>query len=231
MHFGYTTNSPEEARRSVRSLFKLLKPVFRHRCILKNRCRSGKTSCCVAELHGGSVEVESKRGEGSRFTVFLPWNPSSDAMPSPGEQQLHTEKQKQPIEGITTGVKVLLAEDDKAILALLIDSLQTQGYTLISAQNGEEAVSIALQQRPDVILMDIQMPGMDGLQAIERLRQNKGFHKIPIIALTALAMPGDRERCLEAGADDYLAKPVGLKELHQRIQSWVQRFKPKKLSG
>jgi CheY-like chemotaxis protein len=126
---------------------------------------------------------------------------------------------------LVTAVKVLLAEDDEAIMVLLTDYLQTKGYTVISAQNGEDAVSVALHQRPDVILMDIQMPGMDGLQAIERLRQNKGFRKIPIIALTALAMPGDRERCLEAGADDYLAKPVGLKELHQRIQSWVQRFK------
>jgi len=185
----------------------------------------------MAELHGGSVEVQSKRGEGSRFSVFLPWNPSSAVMFSPGEQQSHTEKQKQLKEEITTGVKVLLAEDDKAIMALLSASLQTQGYTVICAQDGEEAVSVALQQRPEVILMDIQMPGMDGLQAIERLRQNKGFHKIPIIALTALAMPGDRERCLEAGADDYLTKPVGLKELHKRIQSWVQRFKPKKRSG
>ena len=65
---------------------------------------------------------------------------------------------------------------------------------------------------------------MDGLQAIERLRETREFRKTPIIALTALAMPSDYERCVEAGADDYLGKPIGLKELHQRIQTWIQRL-------
>jgi CheY-like chemotaxis protein/anti-sigma regulatory factor (Ser/Thr protein kinase) len=180
----------------------------------------------MAELHNGCVEVESKLGEGSRFTVILPWDPSSTAPPSPGTPKSRPELPEQSIADATTGVTVLLAEDDEAILTLLTDFLQTMGYIVISAQDGEAAVSIALEQRPDVILMDIQMPGMDGLQAIEHLRQIRGFRKTPIIALTALAMPGDRERCLEAGADDYLGKPVGLKELHQRIQSWVRRSKP-----
>ncbi|MCB1763627.1 MAG: response regulator, partial [Gammaproteobacteria bacterium] len=76
---------------------------------------------------------------------------------------------------------------------------------------------------PDIILMDVQLPHMDGLEATQRLRSDPAFPKIPIIALTALAMPGDRERCLDAGVNDYLSKPIGLKELHQVIQSWLQR--------
>jgi len=71
--------------------------------------------------------------------------------------------------------------------------------------------------------MDNQMPNMDGLEAIRRLRGDQELRRIPIVALTALAMPGDRERCLEAGADAYLAKPVGLKELQQTINLWLTR--------
>ena len=91
------------------------------------------------------------------------------------------------------------------------------------AQDGAEAIAVAQQTAPDIVLMDIQMPRMDGLRAIRSLREDPAFRKTPIIALTALAMPGDRERCLEAGADDYVGKPVGLKELDQTIQRWIKR--------
>jgi CheY-like chemotaxis protein len=79
--------------------------------------------------------------------------------------------------------------------------------------NGYEAVEFAQEFHPDLILMDIQMPALDGLEATRRLRARTEFAETPILALTALAMPGDRERCLQAGANDYLAKPVSLKTL------------------
>lgn len=96
--------------------------------------------------------------------------------------------------------------------------LTAKGYRLIVANDGQAAIELTQQHRPDLILMDIQMPRMDGLEAIIKIRQNTQLVAIPIIALTALAMDGDRQKCLRAGADEYLAKPVKLKQLYPTIQ-------------
>ncbi|NJN80749.1 MAG: response regulator, partial [Anaerolineales bacterium] len=87
------------------------------------------------------------------------------------------------------------------------------GYQVIVAHNGFEALARVEETLPNIILMDIQMPKLDGLETMRRLREDSRFASTPIIALTALAMPGDRELCLEAGASEYLSKPVNLKEL------------------
>jgi len=114
---------------------------------------------------------------------------------------------------------VLLAEDNEANVATLLDYLEAQGYSLTLARNGLEAVEKAKTEKPDLILMDIQMPDMDGLEATQRIRAIPELMTVPIIALTALAMPGDRERCLSAGANDYLTKPVSLKKLKRAIEA------------
>ena len=178
----------------------------------------------MAELHGGRVYLESTSGKGSRFSVVLPWDLSVYATPVHGKTRPSSERVAATVDVSQDETIVLLVEDDAAIMTMLCEYLEAKGYTVVTARDGAEAISKAVQGRPDVVLMDIQMPGMDGLAAIEHLRQVPGFRKTPIIALTALAMPGDRERCLEAGADDYLGKPVGLKELHQRIQTWMKRL-------
>jgi CheY-like chemotaxis protein len=108
---------------------------------------------------------------------------------------------------------ILLAEDNEANISTMMDYLQVQGYQVSLARNGVEAVNMAKQQKPDLILMDIQMPEMDGLEATRRICADANLATIPIIALTALAMPGDRARCLAAGAIEYLTKPVSLKTL------------------
>lgn len=113
--------------------------------------------------------------------------------------------------------RVLLAEDDEANILSLLNYLEAYHFQVMLARNGLEAVKMAKQHQPDVILMDIQMPEMDGLEAIIQIRADLQSRYIPIIALTALAMPGDLERCLNAGANDYLAKPVKLKQLLQKI--------------
>jgi CheY-like chemotaxis protein len=106
---------------------------------------------------------------------------------------------------------------------MLSTYLRIKGCEVLIARNGVEAIALAKERLPDVILMDVQMPEMDGLEATRLLRQNGALRLTPIIALTALAMPGDRERCLDAGMDDYLSKPLGLKELHRALTNWVKR--------
>jgi len=114
---------------------------------------------------------------------------------------------------------ILLAEDNQANITTMADYLLVKGYQVVVARNGAEAIEQAMELQPDLILMDIQMPGMDGLETTRRIRADGELADIPLIALTALAMPGDRERCLEAGANDYLSKPVSLKGLVAAIEA------------
>jgi CheY-like chemotaxis protein len=112
---------------------------------------------------------------------------------------------------------VLLAEDNPMNRETIVTYLTAKGFCVVTAENGEEAVRQAQAIKPAVILMDIQMPGMDGLEATGILKSRPAIARTPIIALTALAMSGDRERCLAAGADDYMSKPVNLRELAATI--------------
>ena len=116
---------------------------------------------------------------------------------------------------------VLLAEDNEANIATISSYLIAKDYRVVFAKNGQEAIALAKSQQPDIILMDIQMPIMDGLEATQQIRRIPNLVNIPIIALTALAMAGDRDRCLKAGANEYLTKPVKLKALSQMIQTFL----------
>lgn len=170
----------------------------------------------MAELHGGSVSVNSEPGKGSTFSVALPW--SADAQPVSHVDPLESGAVIEARGTENYGVTILLAEDNEANATMLTEFFSVQGYRVVVAQDGEEAVELAERHHPDIVLMDIQMPNVDGLEATRRIRQRSGPEQLPIVALTALAMPGDRELCLEAGADEYLSKPVGLHELHTVIQ-------------
>lgn len=119
------------------------------------------------------------------------------------------------------GPLLLLAEDNEINIQAILGYLQATGYRVSIARNGGIALDMALELKPDLILMDIQMPVLDGLTVIKRLRAISEFSLTPIIALTALAMPGDRERCLAAGANEYLSKPVSLRGLRQVMDQWL----------
>jgi len=185
----------------------------------------------LAEMHGGNVYVESEVGKGSRFTVVLPWYQKTETQPSKdlsGVGLMDAAHEVKTIEAITTPEAglidrgtILLAEDNETNVLVLKDYLEYRGYEVVVAHNGVEVFAILEEITPRIILMDIQMPDMDGLEATRRLRDNPRFASMPIIALTAFAMPGDRERCLEAGASEYLSKPVSLKALKQMIETFL----------
>ncbi len=179
----------------------------------------------MTELHGGSVSVVSELGQGSRFTITLPlaaavataFSPTPAAVGLPaiaGEAALLA----LGVAPAPARLRILLAEDNEVNIQVLTDYLEASGYTLTVARTGSEAVRRAQTEHPQVILMDIQMPGMDGLEATRLIRQDPALARVPILALTALAMPGDRERCLAAGANAYLTKPVNLEHLTELIR-------------
>lgn len=116
---------------------------------------------------------------------------------------------------------ILLAEDNEFTAETMQDYLLFHGYRVNLARNGLEVIEFALSTQPDLIIMDIQMPGMNGFEATQRLRLEATTAQTPIIALTALAMSGDRERCLEAGANAYFSKPISLRQLMETIQTFL----------
>jgi signal transduction histidine kinase/ActR/RegA family two-component response regulator len=183
----------------------------------------------LTDLHGGSVEVESQVSHGSRFTIYLPLGPESTApyvgAESDDELPDNTQQDKDfdTLERPAAHTTILLAEDNTANILTIGDYLENHGYEILVARDGIEALEKAERLNPHMILMDIQMPGMNGLEAITHLRANPRFASTPIIALTALAMPGDRERCLEAGATEYLSKPVSLRNLVHTIAKLLEQ--------
>ncbi|MBD2365056.1 GAF domain-containing protein [Anabaena minutissima FACHB-250] len=174
----------------------------------------------LVELQNGSIDLVSKEREGSCFTVTLPYFEIPDRKKLQALPPKTTSEERQSTlltSCVPKQLQILLAEDNQANIDTFSAYLTVRGYQVIVAKNGEEAINLAQEYKPDVILMDIQMPGIDGLEAIGLIRNVLELAQVPIIALTALAMPGDREKCLAAGANEYLAKPVHLKELQSTI--------------
>jgi two-component system cell cycle response regulator DivK len=108
------------------------------------------------------------------------------------------------------GEQILVVEDNEKNMKLFRDVLQAKGYRTLEASSGGRAVELAIEHRPDLVLMDIQLPDVDGVEALGRLRADDQTASIPVLALTAQAMEGDRERFLAAGFDGYISKPVNI---------------------
>ncbi len=176
----------------------------------------------LAELHGGSLHTESEVGKGSRFTVFLPWSSDDGGLnsePVAATSNLAANLAVTEIAKSSPGrSKIFIVDDDVVSVRAIKEFLEFKGYAVEVITDAASGITRAQSLIPALILMDIQMPGMDGLEAIRQIRQFPGMSEIPIVALTAMAMKGDRERILRAGASEYISKPVSLIALHERIR-------------
>jgi len=170
----------------------------------------------VVQLMGGNIWVESEAGRGStfHFTARLAQEPLSPPAP---------DRRPAPLRGGAGGLHVLLAEDNAVNRKVAVRLLEKRGHTVVAVEDGRQALRALDGERFDIALMDVQMPEMDGFEATAAVRARErveGGH-LPIVALTAYAMKGDRERCLEAGMDAYVAKPVNADELFATLERLV----------
>jgi CheY-like chemotaxis protein len=173
---------------------------------------------------GGEISVSSVVGSGSRFTLTLPR--AGESSEKRNVSRLSTTAgdtvddiraeayAREPRQAPTT---VLIVEDNEDNLFTLRQMLAPFAFDIVTASNGRQAIEHCRREMPDLVIMDMQMPGMSGLQATGAIRALPGGAKVPILALTAQAMSGDRERILGAGCDAYLAKPVPPKELRATV--------------
>jgi two-component system cell cycle response regulator DivK len=119
-----------------------------------------------------------------------------------------------------TGTRILLVEDNEKNMKLLRDVLRAAGYETLEATTGLRGVEVAIEHEPDIVLMDVQLPDIDGVEALRHLRADRRTASIPVLALTAQAMHGDRERFLAAGFDRYIAKPVDIVALVHTVHEY-----------
>jgi CheY-like chemotaxis protein len=176
----------------------------------------------LVNLMNGKIWIESpikKRSKGNEypgsiFSFIIEFGLVEDHLQVEDD---HSEKKQNVL--LNRQLFILLAEDNKVNQKLASRMLEKLGHEVVIAENGEEAIEKMKQGDFDLILMDVQMPIMDGFQATKKIRESeqKGNKHIPIIALTAYAMKGDREKCLKAGMDGYLSKPINLKEIKNTI--------------
>ncbi len=168
----------------------------------------------LVELHGGEIGVESD-STGSVFWFNLPNRKLQQRPQISFESESHSELAN------CTGRRILAVEDNDVNLAMLLDMLRMQDHEVIVARNGQEAIDLALSNKPELILMDIRMPIMNGMEATRQLRKIPEFSDIPIIALTASVGEESREKCLTAGCTEHLPKPVQSKELNEALNRYL----------
>jgi CheY-like chemotaxis protein len=160
----------------------------------------------LAELNGGGIALESDDSLKTSFVLTLPEKKASEKSINPVSRQHRV------------AYRVLYAEDNPLNIKTVTEYLEAHGMTVVSAVNGELAVELAESIRPDIVLMDIQMPRMDGLEATRKIKKIVGMEHVPVVALTAFATDEDRTACINAGCSEFLSKPVSLKNLIRTIQ-------------
>jgi signal transduction histidine kinase/CheY-like chemotaxis protein len=188
----------------------------------------------LAELHGGTVSLQSVLGEGSTFRVWLPLTGRRDGVARTGHQaEVKPEPMPAPSPTSNQAVaRVLVVEDHPYNQTLITEALEIEGFEVDLVSDGQvmmetlQSDHVTTGLLPAVVLMDIQLPGVDGLTLIRTMRSHPHWQRVPIIAVTAMAMAGDRDRCLAAGANDYLSKPLDFDELGRRVRTLLEAVDP-----
>ena len=174
----------------------------------------------LAELHGGQVRVESELGRGSSFFLVMPLasqQPGSGAGRVPPKRHSQTPDWRAP----DSGARVLVVDDNPLNVALIQGLLEVRGIDPIVARSGQEAVALVSRERPQLVLMDIQMPSCNGFEALAQIRAHESLAAIPIVAMTASASESDQTRYLEAGFDAFLSKPIDSVKLDDQLKRFV----------
>jgi signal transduction histidine kinase/ActR/RegA family two-component response regulator len=187
----------------------------------------------LAELHGGTISFQSESGVGSSFRVWLPVTEIlTNSQDSPLQVAHNLSERDEQILSKFTGKRILVVEDQPSNQVLMAEYLESLGYLIELICDGQtmletiESNLITETSLPDLILMDIQLPQIDGFELIRRIKAHPLWQGVPVVAVTALAMTGDRDRCLAAGAATYLSKPFKLAELSSTIKSIIERKSP-----
>jgi CheY-like chemotaxis protein len=175
----------------------------------------------LVQLHGGEIRVQSEVGRGTKFTVKLQCQMAIEE--SAASRHMERQQAAPPGAGVCLA-RILVVEDNQVNQKVVTTVLRKRGYSIELANDGTEALSkLEHGAAFDLILMDVQMPVMDGLEATRIIRKDRRWKALPIVAMTAHAMSGDRERCLEAGMDGYISKPVHPSHLLETVDEYLNR--------
>jgi signal transduction histidine kinase len=179
----------------------------------------------LVELMNGKISADSRLGEGSIFTCVIPFIICKDVNGTSPEELMENCRSLETQAAVKTGIRILIIEDNPINSIVFEKYLAIMGHSGSVANDAGSALELLEKDVFDIILMDVQMPDIDGITFTQIIREKKDFKDIPIIAVTAMAMSGDREKCLAAGMNDYISKPVDLEKLHEMILKYTKGMK------